>query len=133
MASRRPAADLANWRSPTDLWLDHARVAQDDLEWMAGARYLVLWNVEVPDGFLARLENLRGLSVRGGSAEDLAVVEGCEALLCLDVDQVRGLHDLSHVVALRASSSCSSTACPAYGRCQTWTRWRRCTASSSAR
>jgi hypothetical protein len=58
--------------------------------------------VRLPDGALGRLPNLLGLSIRGGSARDLSVVEGCSALICLDVNQVRGLHDLSALSHLRS-------------------------------
>ena len=102
MATHAPAADVAKWQRGTRLWIDHAIAGEDDLQWMEPAEVLVLWNVRLPDGLLARLPNLRGLSVRGGSRQDLSIVRGCERLLCLDVNQVRGLHDLDEVPRLRS-------------------------------
>jgi hypothetical protein len=102
MASHLPAAEVARWQGSTRLWLDHAEVREEDLEWIAPAESLVLWNVRLPDGALARLPNLLGLSVRGGSGQDLSALEGCSRLICLDVNQVRGLHDLGVLSRLRS-------------------------------
>src|SRR5688572_5358264 len=97
MPSFAPAANVARWHRPAKLWLDHARVSEDDLEWMAPVRSLVLWNVRLPEQTLARLPNLAGVSLRGGTASDLSVLRGCESLLFLDVNQIRGLHDLTEL------------------------------------
>ena len=102
MASHKPAAEVANWHTPKKLWLDHARIGDDDLEWMAPVESLLLWNVRMPDGFLAQLPNLRGVSIRGGSRTDLALLDGCDALLSVDVNQVRGLHDVGAVAEVRS-------------------------------
>jgi hypothetical protein len=102
MAPLKPAAEVARWQSPTQLWLDHAKVGEADLEWMAPARSAILWNVRVPPGGLARLPNLRGVSLRGGSGHDLSAAQGCEQLICLDVNQIRGLHDLGVLTSLRS-------------------------------
>lgn len=100
MASHKAAASMAKWRSPTSLWLDHATVRDADLAWMAPAESLVLWNVRLPDEALACLPNLSGVSLRGGSGEDLRALHGCRSLLWLDVNQIRGLHDLRELRAL---------------------------------
>lgn len=102
MPSFAPAADVARWHRPTKLWLDHARVSEDDLEWMAPVQSLVLWNVRLPEQALARLPNLAGVSLRGGTASDLSVLRNCESLLFLDVNQVRGLHDLTELSRLHS-------------------------------
>jgi hypothetical protein len=102
MAARKPASEVARWQGSGSLWIDHAEVREQDLEWMAPARWIVLWNVRVPDGALARLPGLAGISVRGGSGQDLSVLCGCESLLCVDVNQVRGLEDLSELSRLRS-------------------------------
>lgn len=102
MASHPPAAEVAKWQGSNRLWIDHARVSEGDLEWMAPVASLILWNVRLPEGFLAELPNLRGVSVRGGSRDDVALVAGCDALLSLDVNQVRGLHDLGAIAGLRS-------------------------------
>jgi Leucine-rich repeat (LRR) protein len=74
--------------------LDHAAVSESDLEWMAPVESLTLWNVRLPERALARLPNLSGVSLRGGSSEDLHALNGCDSLQWLDVNQVRGLRDL---------------------------------------
>lgn len=102
MPSHAPAKDVARWQGPTKLWLDHARVGEHDLEWMAPVQSLVLWNVRLPEQALARLPDLVGVSLRGGTASDLGVVRGCESLMFLDVNQIRGLHDLTELSRLRS-------------------------------
>jgi hypothetical protein len=88
-------------RPQTELFIDHAEITEADFEWMKTVRFLILWNVKVPPGFIARLPKLWSLDLRGGSATDLAVVEGAKKLQCLIVNQVRGLHDLSVLPELR--------------------------------
>jgi len=80
--------------------MSHARVTDSDLEWMAPAEMLLLWNVQLPDGFLPALPRLRGVSLRGGTGVDLRAVEGCTQLLMVDVNQIRGLNDLSQLSSL---------------------------------
>lgn len=95
MATRRsPARDVAQDRGGGEFWIDHAKIGKDD-SWLRSATWLTLWNVTVPAGVLAQLPDLWGLDLRGGSATDLRVVEGCGALRCLVVNQMRGLADLS--------------------------------------
>lgn len=90
----------ARWHSPTEVRLDHTSLSGDDTGWLSGIEWLTLWSVKVPQGFLASLPRLRYLDIRGGSAPSLAAVEGCTALRYLQVNQVRGLTDLSAVPAL---------------------------------
>ena len=90
MPRRAAASDAANRQKPTKLWLNHAQIEEADLDWMAPVESLILWNVHVPDGFLARLPRLKGLSVKGGTRSGLDLLTGCSGLLLLDVNQVRG-------------------------------------------
>ncbi len=94
---RAPALSVAKKRAHNGYWLDHAEIGEADFEWLASVERLILWNVSVPPGFLARLEKLWWLDVRGGSASDLQVARGCARLQYLEVNQVRGMRDLSVV------------------------------------
>lgn len=97
MASAEAAA---RWRSDDDVWLDHSALRSGDEEWLASVRSLTLWSVKVPDGLLASLPNLMYLDLRGGSGTSVAVVAGCSNLRYLQVNQVRGLAELSSVPTL---------------------------------
>jgi hypothetical protein len=92
-----PARSIAQPRSNSGIWLDHAKIVDEDFEWLASVERLTLWNVQVPAGFLARLDKLWWLDIRGGSAGDLRVARGATKLRYLAVNQVRGMHDLSDV------------------------------------
>jgi hypothetical protein len=59
-----------------------------------------MWNVRVPDGFLAALGHLQWLDLRGGSSVDLRRLAGCVGLRGLVVNQVRGLRDASVIESL---------------------------------
>jgi hypothetical protein len=80
--------------------MDHAEVTDGDWEWLRSVNWLTLWNVTLPEGFLASLPELWALDLRGGSATDLRAVVGCPRLRCLVVNQVRGLRDLSVLESL---------------------------------
>ena len=82
------AEDSARWHSPTQAWLDHTQLRDNDLGWLTRAEWLTLWSVKVPPGFLASLPRLRYLDIRGGSTSSLDVVRGCTALRYLQVNQV---------------------------------------------
>ena len=94
MTRRRPARDVAQDRGDGEFWIDHAVVTEADLAWLGSARRLTLWNVRVPNGFLAALERLWWLDLRGGTATDLSTVRGCQRLRYLQLNQIRGLRDL---------------------------------------
>ena len=96
------AQSAAKWRSHYEVWLDHAALVADDLEWLAPVRMLTLWAVKTPAGLLAQMPNLAFLDFRGGSGSDLGFVDGCSDLRGLVVNQVRGLHDLSGLTRLSA-------------------------------
>ena len=94
-----PARSVAKG-SATEVWIDHARIEEDDLDWLAPVQALTLWAVDVPDGFLAGLPDLRLLDLRGGSANTAAEVSGCSQLYGLVLNQIRGLQDLSEIAGL---------------------------------
>lgn len=72
------------------------------IDWLVDARWLTLWNVTLPPGLLASIPQLDGIDLRGGSADDLSQLEGCHALRCLRVNQVRGLSDISMIEEMRS-------------------------------
>ena len=105
MATRkRPAAEVVKDRGEGALWLDHAVITDDDYAWLKNARRLTLWNVDVPDRFLARLPKLWWVDLRGGSAPDLRAVRGCAKLRYLQVNQVRGMRSLSLLTTFKKLS-----------------------------
>ena len=97
MARKARARDVAGGRGTDEVRLDHAAIEPADLDWLAPVRRLTLWAVEVPDGFLGTLPNLEWLDVRGGSGASADFVVGCDRLRYLQVNQVRGLSDVSAV------------------------------------
>ncbi len=94
---QRPAAEVLKDRGDGEIWIDHAFITDDDFARLKGVRRLTLWNVDVPDGFLARLPKLWWIDLRGGSATDLRAVRGCPKLRYLSVNQVRGMRSLALV------------------------------------
>jgi hypothetical protein len=91
----KTAESSARWRSPDDVWLDHAVLRPEDLDWLVPAKAVTLWAVTVPAGLLASLPNLVLLDLRGGSGTSPAPAAGCTQLHALAVNQVRGVTDLS--------------------------------------
>ena len=99
-AKPRLAKDVARQQGPGRFWIDHAVIVDDDLEWLASAERLTLWNVKLPVGFLACLPALWWLDIRGGSAESIDHVADAAGLEYLNVNQVRGVSDLSAIASL---------------------------------
>lgn len=103
MAKKRPPSiEACKGRNNRVVRLDHVQLIDEDVEWLAATERLTLWNVRVPAGFLARIEKLLWLDMRGGSASDLAVAKGADKLQYLAVNQVRGMCDLSLVSTMTA-------------------------------
>lgn len=98
--ARKPAREIAEIRSEHEVWIDQAELKDDDAEWLQTVRWLTLWNVTTPPGFLAKLPMLEALDIRGGSATDLSVLDGCDGLRVLVVNQIDGLSDLSALESL---------------------------------
>lgn len=96
----RPAKEVAKPRVGAGFWIDHAEICEQDIEWLAEAERLTLWNVKVPDGFLSKLPRLWWLDLRGGTLDDLSICEGAGALEYLRVSHVRGLRDIAIVADL---------------------------------
>jgi hypothetical protein len=97
MAKKGRARDVARGRGAAEVWIDHATIEPDDFDWLAPVRRLTLWAVDMPEGFLGTLPNLDWLDVRGGSGTSADFVVGCERLRYLEINQVRGLSDVSAV------------------------------------
>ncbi|HET7820332.1 MAG TPA: hypothetical protein VFL10_02305, partial [Ornithinibacter sp.] len=100
VGQQRVASEVAKWRSPHDVWIDHATLSDSDAEWLHDVRRLTLWAVQQPAGLLGRLPNLELLDIRGGSGPDIDAVGGCAALRVLVVNQVRGMRDLHSIESL---------------------------------
>lgn len=98
MPKKRSATiEACKRRNNRVLRLDHVELMDEDIEWLSKTERLTLWNVKLPAGLLARIENLWWLDIRGGSATDLTVAKGANKLQYLAVNQVRGMCDLSFV------------------------------------
>ena len=100
MAKKARASEVARGRGSTEVRIDHAVVEPSDLQWLAPVRRLTLWAVDIPDGFLATLPNLDWLDVRGGSGASADFLIGCDRLRYLQLNQIRGLSDVSAVGGL---------------------------------
>ena len=50
------------------VWISHCSLDLDDAARLRDVTHLTLWNVKMPDGFMAGLERLRWLDLRGGSS-----------------------------------------------------------------
>jgi len=96
----RPAKAVARPCVDAGFWIDHAEISEHDFEWLEQTEELTLWNVKVPDGFLARLPRLWWLDLRGGTRDDLSICSGCSTLEYLSVSHVRGLSDISIIADL---------------------------------
>ena len=99
---RTPAFEATKKHHQKNIWLDHAFIAESDFEWLENVESLTLWNVKVPEGFLATLPNLWWIDLRGGSALDLSIIEGCRTVKYLQVNQIRGITDLDQVPKLQS-------------------------------
>jgi hypothetical protein len=93
---------VPDWRerAPGDFWISHKAVTEADIERLADAERLTVWNVRFPDGSLAALPKLWWLDLRGGSRTDLSLLQGCVGLRGLVVNQVRGLQDATAISSL---------------------------------
>ncbi len=99
-AKLKPAKAVAHERADGTVWIDHAEVSGEDLNWLRDVGSLILWNVRLPDGFLSCLPRLSALDLRGGSGETLNLLYGVGGLEYLAVNQVRGLRDASALSSL---------------------------------
>lgn len=97
MPARHAAAEKARWRSPDDVYIDHATLLDPDAEWLGGVKRLTLRAVKHPPRFLTRLPNLEYLDIRGGSGTSISAVAGCRRLRVLVVNQVLGMTDVDAI------------------------------------
>jgi hypothetical protein len=88
-------------------WIDHLTLADAEIDALANARNLTLWNVKVPGDFFERLPGLRSLDLRGGSGKNIDPVAGAHGLVNLTVNQVRGITSVDAIVELRDLESLS--------------------------
>jgi hypothetical protein len=100
VGKRRSFAEASHWNGPV-LWADHAIIRAGDLDQVPDVERLALWNVVVEPGVLAALNSLWWLDIRGGSTASMPPVEEATGLRYLNVNQVRGLSDLSWLSGLR--------------------------------
>lgn len=94
------SCEVAEHRGNGEVWINHAAIGPEDVEWLHDVEWLTLWNVTVPPGLLGSLRRLWGLDLRGGSGTGLGALDGCKALRCLVINQIRGLRDLSTIGSL---------------------------------
>lgn len=97
---RKPALEVARWRSPTDLWLDHAAITENDLEKLQDVEKLTLWNVTYPEDMFSHLPHLWWLDVRGGSGNCVMSLSKAKGLKYLRLNQIRGLQDIDAIAHL---------------------------------
>jgi len=62
------------------VWISHHRLGPEAVDQLREVSHLTMWNVRVPEGFLANLAQLRWLDLRGGSSPDLGCLAGCAGL-----------------------------------------------------
>jgi hypothetical protein len=98
--SQDGAKAAARWRAGDAVWLDHATLAERDLEWLRPVRRLTLWAVKTPPDFFRQLGSLEWLDIRGGSGQSADAVRGCRGLRYLAINQVRGLSNLDAITDL---------------------------------
>ncbi len=97
---RRPASEVAQWRSPVDVWLDHASISFDDISSYETVEKLTLWNVTYPVDLFSRMPQLWWLDVRGGTTKSFHSLATAQNLRYLCINQIRGLEDLSDIPSL---------------------------------
>ncbi|MDQ6437273.1 leucine-rich repeat domain-containing protein [Mesorhizobium sp. LHD-90] len=100
--ARLSARSAARFRSTTDLWIDHAEIVADDLDWLRPIEKLTLWNVIVPQDVLRQMPALWSLDWRGGTKESVDEIRECRNLRYLSLNQINNLHDIGAVVGLEA-------------------------------
>lgn len=99
-AKRQPAMNVAKWRTPSDLWIDHAHISTDDLKHLEAVEKLTLWNVTYTEELFACMPNLWWLDIRGGSASNFHSLPTANELRYLQINQIRGLRDLNDITSL---------------------------------
>lgn len=85
------------------VFIDHATIVDDDMEWLAEVERLTLWNVKVPEKFLSKLPRLWWIDWRGGGkGQSVEQLQDCPRLRYVSLNQIRGLDNLSFVCRLPA-------------------------------
>jgi len=99
MASRAKTA--ARFKDAGGVVIDHSTIVEEDYEWLADVERLTLWNVKVPEGFLAHLKQLWWVDWRGGGkGQNVEQLAACSGLRYVSLNQIRGLNDLGFLTQL---------------------------------
>lgn len=90
------------WRSPSEAWLDHVTVTEEDISDLSRATTIRAWAARVPKDFWSMLAHLERLELVGGSVRTFEPPTDCRRLRWLQINQVTGLSDLSFLTSLRS-------------------------------
>ena len=102
MAKKRQAAkEVAEWRDSKTVRITHAFLDDSDVAHFQNAESLTLWNVTFPEDFLAQLNNLWWLDIRGGTQSSLSYLSGIYGLKYLALNQIRGLNQINEISELK--------------------------------
>lgn len=96
----QPLSEAAKWRSSVDLWVDHSKIATEDVVDLEAVEKLTLWNVTYPADMFSRMPRLWWLDIRGGTAKKFHSLAAARNLRYLCLNQIRGLEDLSDISCL---------------------------------
>jgi hypothetical protein len=89
------AQTAARFMDAGGVFIEHCTIVDGDYEWLADVERLTIWNVKVPDGFLARLRRLWWVDWRGGGkGQNVEQLAACQGLRYVSLNQIRGLNDL---------------------------------------
>ena len=95
--AREKAKDIGS----AGVWIDHAKLTIEDLNWLVDVERLTLWNVSVPENFFKSMPSLWWVDWRGGSAkQDIGQIGDCKSLRYLSLNQIRGLSDVEFISQL---------------------------------
>lgn len=93
-SAKEKSRDLGN----AGVFIDHAKLVEDDLLWLGGVERLTLWNVTVPRDFFAALPSLWWIDWRGGSPKQgVGHLTECAALRFLALNQIRELNEIAFI------------------------------------
>lgn len=98
---RHPALDVVKWRSPTEIWIDHAHISNDSLKHFAAVEKITMWNVTYCDELFDCLPQLWWLDIRGGTIKNIHSLPAAVNLRYLQLNQIRGLNDLTEIETLK--------------------------------
>jgi hypothetical protein len=95
------ARSAARFQNSGGVFIDHATVVEDDFDWLGEVERLTLWNVNLPAGFLRRLDRLWWVDWRGGGkGQPIEQLTECPGLRYVSLNQIRGVNDLRFLADL---------------------------------